>query len=569
MAAFSSHAAQAKLFLCASLRGCAQLAFCDSTAAGLLILGGITLTSAFAGLGAFAGALFGTVAGRFIPAYGREEWGWGLAGFNPAIIGLLCGGFLASAAVDLGFIVAVLTLSMAVDVACRRLLGRFMLPALSCGALLTTYLASLALAPHGAWLWTDAPTGSFIPYGALGGACIAVAMIRKCPFAGAWALLLSVGAYLACWLAEVDPRAAAGLWGITVPLACFGVHAIFLRGSLAGCIAGSVAATFGALIWIAWQASPLAQWLPPLLLPFILGVWSSMLLMRKLTDMPLAQPSLWRIARLLGAARAANREVVAVLPCGTGPQALSSFINGAWLDPQTPRAAFERDHLQMSPRCRRAFWDASDRLRAEARQQNASDSLARLNQLQRDGWIDAVVIQDALLPGPGDTSGALVALHGNVERTQCLDCGAQSVWPPMPVWRRCDLRCPTCQGPVVPALTLFGSAIDTSAASRLGELATRSAVVLVVGDEAREPATLDFLERARRAGATVVFISNGTVSYPRRPADISVTEPEHSFLASLVLVLAVFKVLAAFGTRWTRRAASTMARAKQGGEGAR
>ncbi len=352
----------------------------------MLVLAGVTLASPFAGLGTALGAIFGTVAGRFIPAYAREEWAWGLAGFNPAIIGLLSAGFLASGEIGPSVLIFALASSVFLDVALRRLLGRFMLPSLSAAALVTVYLFSLVLAPPGGWFWTDAAASPLMPFGLLGAVCIVAAMVARSPFAGAWALLLSAVAGLACWLSGHDPRAWMGLWGITVPLASYGVHAIFLRGSLAGCVAGSIAALLGALIWIAWEVSILGHWLPPLLAPFILGVWSSIVVMRRLMKVPLAQPALWRIARAIAAARGHNAEVVALIQGGTGPAAArSSFVSGAWLDPQMPLSAFERERLYMSPRCRQAFWDAVDRLRTEAGGLSAGNSLAAFDPLAAGG----------------------------------------------------------------------------------------------------------------------------------------------------------------------------------------
>jgi len=568
MAAFFRLAAEARQFLWVLLRGCAQLAFCDSPIAGALVLAGITLASPFSGLGTLLGALFGTMAGRLLPAYGRDEWAWGLASFNPAIIGLLWGGFLASGEVHPVLLLPVLALSMLFDVTFRRLLSPLMLPSLSTGALTTVYVISLVAAPAGGWFWTEAPANAFVPFGLLGAACIFAAMALKSPFAGVWALLLSAITFVAGWLADHDPRTLVALWGITVPLACFGVHAVFLRGSLAGCVAGTIAASLAALIWVAWEASPLARWVAPLLLPFILGVWLSIILMRELTAVPLAQPGFWRVARLIHAARAANRDVVALIQRGAGPGASrSSFISGAWIDPQVPRAAFEHERLQTSLRCRQAFWDACDRLRKEAGH-SVGNLPTRIARLQRDGWLQAVVIQDVMFPTDSVRLGAMVPLHGDIQRTQCLDCGEESAWPPMSVWRRCDLRCVGCQGAVVPAITLFGRTIDDATSSRLRELEARCGVVLILGDEAAEPATLAFLERARNAGATVVFVSDSAPGYPRRPADISVAEPVGRFLGFLAFVLAGCPAFSGAWTHRTRRAFARIAAGRQGGEAA-
>ena len=551
MAAPSRLTGEAKLFLWALLRGCAQIAFCDSPMAGVLVLAGITLASPFSGLGTLLGALFGTIASRRMSAYRREEWAWGLAAFNPAITGLLWGGFFASGEVHPLLLVPVLALSMLLDRAFRHLLRPLMVPALSSGALVTVYLVSLMAAPPGGWFWTEAPANALVPFAFLGAGSIFVAMALKSPFAAVWALLLSAITFLAAWLADNDTRTLVGLWGIGVPLACFGVHAIFLRGSLAGCIAGTIAAALTSLIWVIWESSPLARWLPPLLSPFIFGAWLSIILMRKLMTVPLAHPGFWHVAYILAAARAAGREVAALIQgCGSGPGGPpSGFISGAWLDPQVPRSMFEREHLQTSSRCRQAFWDACDRLRNEVKHR-ASNLPLRVDRLQRDGWLQAVVIQDVRLPTEFAQLGAVVPLHGDVQRTQCLDCGAANPWPPMAVWRHCDVRCATCHGAVVPAITLFGAAIDNATASRLRELEARCAMVLALGDEASEPATLAFLDRARKAGATVAFISDGAPSYPRRPGDISVSEHMARFLGFLHFVLAGWP---AFSGEWKRR----------------
>ena len=89
MAALSRASAEARDVVSAVLRGCGQVAFCDSRSGGALILGGVLLAAPFSALGMLYGALVGTVVGRVWPLYPREGWTWGLAGFNPAIIGLV------------------------------------------------------------------------------------------------------------------------------------------------------------------------------------------------------------------------------------------------------------------------------------------------------------------------------------------------------------------------------------------------------------------------------------------------------------------------------------------------
>lgn len=568
MAARSSFAADTRLFVRAWFRGCAQIAFCDSPSTGLLLVAGIALADPFAGLGALLGALFGTAVGRLTCAYPREEWSWGLAGFNPAIVGLMGGGFFAAGEGRLAVLGAALAASVALDVALRRLLARCRLPALSSGAAAAVYATSFLLAPTGAWFWIDAAVTDFVPYGLLGAALILLATAIQSPFAAIWAWLLAAAVCILSFLCGHDPRTLVGLWGITVPLASFGVHAVFLRGSLAGCAGGTLAALLGALLWIAWQASGLGDWLPPLVLPFILGVWLSMQLMRTLAALPAVQPARWRVVRKILATRRGEREVVALVQ-GTSDAPVSGFVSGAWLDPQTPRAAFDVDRLRLSPRTRQAFWDASARLRLEASQRGDGALWRRTCRLQAAGWIGTVIVQDVMRPPNHEEGRTVLALHGALGRARCLDCGEESPWPPMAVWRRCDLRCTNCQGPMSPGITPFGGAIDHAVARRLEDVATRCGLVLVLGPEAVEPATLGFLERVRAAGGAVAFVSGGGSGHPRHPADISLCEPPESFLAFLERSLGVARCLARGASPRTRTAGAPTSATNAGGGAAR
>jgi NAD-dependent SIR2 family protein deacetylase/urea transporter len=499
-------------------------------------------------------------AGRFTSVYRRDDWACGLASFNPAIVGLLWGGFLASGEVHTAFLLPLLGLSMLLDVAFRRLLARVQLPALSVGAFATVYLVSLAAAAPGTWFWTDAPIHAFVPFGLMGAACIVAAMMMQSAFAALWALLLAALVLLAGWLTGQDAFSLIGLWAITVPLASFGVHAVFLRGALTGCIVGTVAALLAALIWIVWQSTALADRLPPLLMPFILGVWLSIILVRRLRVWPLTHPAFWRVVSLLAAARAGDRQVVALVgDVSNAGLAASSFFSGAWLDSQLPRDDMSVEQLHASSRCRQRFWEACERLRVEAARRQAGDIAKSLAKLQRCGQLGAIVVQDVLRPGEAAGASDIVFLHGDVDRTLCLDCKARSDWPPLPVWRRYDLRC-GCQGPLVPNITPFGGALAESVLHRLDELAAHCAAVLVVGEEACEPATAAFLEHARRRGASVVFLTNRPGSYPRRSGDLSLHAPA---LASLELLCVVLKVRRIVMHADIRRSGRRFARAVQ------
>jgi urea transporter len=529
----------------ATLRGCAQLAFCDSPAAGVLVLVGLAFVSPHAALGALVGSAFGTLAARFVPGYGREDWSWGLASFNPAIVGLLWDGLLASGEVSPLWLALPLATSMALDVLLRRLLARWMLPALSAAALLTVYLTNALVAPPGGWFWTDAPMNALLPWGVLGAACIFGAMMAKSFFAGLWALIAAAIAFLASYLAGVDPHSTAGLWAITVPLASFGLHAIFLRGSRLGCTTGTVAAVIAAALWIAWERSALGDALPPLLAPFILGVWGAALVMRKVAASPLADGGTWQALAAIARARNENREVWALVPSAAGAAASASpFVAGTWLDPSVPRSTFEHARLAASPRCRQAFWDACDRLRTYACEDSGAAATSPAGPIDpaiaralRAGCIDRVATCDAAVGSLDLALEAMVPLHGDLTQVGCLECGARSAWPPRGMWRRADLRCAACQGPVVPALTPFGLPSDVASLARLGRDAERCAVLLVLDDPPSDPTVEGFIAQMRRGGRTIVFAPCPARRRARREDELALSVAGERLLAYAIVLV--------------------------------
>jgi urea transporter len=566
MAAASSLAAEARRFTQAWLRGCAQIAFCDSPPTGLLVVAGIALVAPLAGIGALIGALFGTVAGRVTRVYARDEWAWGLAGFNPAIVGLMCGGLVASREIGVPLVLGALGASVALDVAFRRLLGRLRLPALSLAAVTTLYLGSLLVAPAGAWLWVDAPGNAFLPYGLLGAALLSTAAAIKAPFPAAWALLLGAVALLAGMLAGYEPAEIVGLWGVAVPLASFGMHAVFLRNSLAGLAAGTLAAMFAAAAWWGWQASLLGDWLPPLVMPFIVGVWLSFLSMRVVAACSAGQRARWLVLHRLIAARREGRGVVALVQRVSDAPPLG-FVSGIWLDPNLPRSAFTRAQLAASPGIRRAYWEAAERLRAESERLPRGPLQGRVERLCARRWIDALIVQDVMwrrveLPG-----AKAFSLHGNLERARCLDCGEESPWPPRALWRRVDLRCATCQGPLAPGVTPYGTEPDAIIVQRLADLAASCGLALVLGDDAPEPATEVFLGRVRDAGGAVAFLSSGGARPMRCPSDVSVAGSPERSLAFLDLGLGVAALLSRASPSRSGSGRETLSAAQQG-EGA-
>lgn len=106
-----------------------------------------------------------------------------------------------------------------------------------------------------------------------------------------------------------------------------------------------------------------------------------------------------------------------------------------------------------------------------------------LAELERRGFVRAVVTQniDALHSRAG--SREVVEVHGSIRSAQCLGCLwtepadavlAQLAKQPVP-------RCPHCGAVLKPGVVLFGELLPPGAMERAVELARSSALVLVVG----------------------------------------------------------------------------------------
>ena len=264
-----------------TFRGLAQLAFAESPLAGALVLFAIACLSPWGAFAAIIGTLWGTAAGFWRPVCPRESWLMGLSGYNPAIIGILWGGFFLSGRPDAAEFAAALIICVALDTGLRRLLAIWQLPVLSMPAVITAYLAAIYYASHNQWFWLD---GVSMPLGrasiVASAICIVAAMATVSVPATIQTVVLSlISAVLAARVFDVDIMVLWGLWAFTVAPANFAIQAIFIPDPKRGQVAGFFAAILGALIWSIWVFGGFVT-LPPLLAPFILATWVTMVLFR-------------------------------------------------------------------------------------------------------------------------------------------------------------------------------------------------------------------------------------------------------------------------------------------------
>jgi NAD-dependent deacetylase len=527
---------------CVPLRGLAQLVFAERVDAGVLVLLAIALVSPWCALGSFLGSVFGSVAGRVLPIYTRTEWRLGLAGFNGAIIGILWGGFFASGAPRPLLFAAALTLCVLMEAVLRALLRPLSLPPLSMPAVLAAMLIDFVLAPPGTWFWMSAgapPLGTGGIYAAI--VCVVLAAATRHQAATLQALVLAaVAMWLATSVPGLAPPDSSGLWAFAVAPASFAAQALLAPGVLAGRLAGLAAAVLAAGIWYAWQLTGLAGLVQPLLLPYIAAAWMAALWLRRYGRTPWLEPDFWRACRALAHARRDGARVIALTGGRLGePLGIPDFPSGSWRDPALPASAYSRERFAESLRCRRICWDACETLRGRARLHGPSPVHAALARLRRRRVIDAVLT--TAVDGLQDDGEAAetVALFGDLNTVQCIDCGARQGWPPARVWHRWDLHCQACGGLLAPGVTFPGDALPVETERRARQLAAGCRVLLVIGHTRASTVDAGVVDRARRHGARIVFVNQGPVAHTLHAGDRVIAAPMAAVLGALARVLAL------------------------------
>lgn len=266
------------------LRGLAQVAFSESPWAGLFVMGAIVVLAPWSAMGALVGGLVGLVAGRFQKNLSLAQWEVGLAGFNPAIVGILWGLTYAAGDAGLGILAFLLALCVGIEYAMRPLFARLQLPLLSMPAMVTAYLATAIYASYDAVFWQHLPPLVLGNFGlVLAAVMIGAAMVTQSMRATVLTAAVVAMVLGAAGLPGFALIGAQGLWAFTVGPVVFGIYGVFLTGPYRGALAALLGAGLAALIWMIWVNTPLQSLAPPSLVPFILGTWITLAIVSRLS----------------------------------------------------------------------------------------------------------------------------------------------------------------------------------------------------------------------------------------------------------------------------------------------
>lgn len=523
-----------------ALRGLAQVAFADKAVAGVLVLGAIAAVSPWGAVGAAVGAVAGTVSGRFQKSLMEPEWEAGLSVPNPAIVGILWGSAFSVGQSGIGLFLLALLGCMGLEQMFRPLMRRIRLPMLSAPAMATGYLLDAVYSVFGDSFWRLPEVPPFgeasVPLAAL---LVAGALLTKSRIATALAAIFAASAALISgWAFEIGAIGPVGLWGFTVAPAIFGVHAVFLATSALGGWAGLFAGALGAIIWSLWVTASFSSIAPPLLTPFILAVWVTVGIIRRLKGPTILEPMLWRAAEEIRRARGAGKSVVALTGAGISTASgIPDYVSGSWLHPGVPVSTYSFERFVSSPQCRREYWDACSDFRKVVERTRPNPAHHALAELERSGWLMTVITQnvDALHQDGG--ADAVVELHGRIATVNCLGCGWIGEWPPEGVWRHYDLHCPTCSGLLKPSVIAMGEQIPPAVWEAAKKAVENCGVMIVIGSQMAVSSARELLSTARENGAKVVIVTTGQLTLDPELGDVILEQKAENLLPALAVLL--------------------------------
>ena len=133
-----------------------------------------------------------------------------------------------------------------------------------------------------------------------------------------------------------------------------------------------------------------------------------------------------------------------------------------------------------------------------------NDAHRALAELERRGYVRAVVTQNIDLLHERAGTRELVEVHGSIRQCECIDCRA--VYPP---------RCPSCRSVLKPGVGMFGELLPEAAIDRAFELAREAALLLVVGSTLEVTPVGSLPWDTKEAGGAVAIVNLGPTAFDR------------------------------------------------------
>jgi len=158
-----------------------------------------------------------------------------------------------------------------------------------------------------------------------------------------------------------------------------------------------------------------------------------------------------------------------------------------------------------------------------------------LAELERRGWVDAVVTQniDRLHARAGSRN--VVEVHGSIATSSCLDCGEV-----VPMDEAVSLlpvpACPRCGRVLKPDVVMFGELLPAGAVDRAVHLVSEARLLLVVGSSLEVYPVAGLPLETLAAGGRVAIVNRGPTQLDRQ-ASVCVDAGAGETLAALSALL--------------------------------
>ena len=142
-----------------------------------------------------------------------------------------------------------------------------------------------------------------------------------------------------------------------------------------------------------------------------------------------------------------------------------------------------------------------------------NDAHHALAELERRGFVQAMVTQNIDLLHTRAGSREVVEVHGSIRTASCLACGHREPLEesllPVP-------RCPDCGAVLKPDVVFFGELLPPAAIDRAYELARGAALMLVVGSALEVYPVAELPLETLRAGGSLAIVNRGPTALDER-----------------------------------------------------
>ncbi|MED5579064.1 MAG: urea transporter [Nitrospinota bacterium] len=520
----------------------AQIAFSNKPINGLLILLAIFFVSPFGAAGALIGASIAVESIRPKRRSNNPYWLLGILGYNPAILGIIWGATLSRLDSKSFLFLPSVFLCIAIDRFTRPYFESLKIPPLAFSSLITAWIFETIFLMFGDSFWISS---NLISFGNIG-AIICVFLVGLVLFLEAPLPALSSFVIVAIfssmsgqllfnsWIGPVS------LWGFTVAPAFFCCFAIFLPNSKIGVQTGILATISSSLIWIVYYYLNF-KWVPePLMMPFILGTWISILITLKNKDKSRLSlnPLVWDAVKKIKETKKYKGKTIVLSGAGISTASgIPDYASGIWLPRGDSVAEYEYGNFLTSPLSRKKYWSACSNFRNISTKATPNISHNVLADLEKKGWINSIVTQN--VDGLHQKAGSInvIELHGNIQKVKCLNCQNETNWPQNTIWENAEMICEICNGFLKPSVIAIGENLNVKDWEQSKEKFKTCDSLIIIGTQLKISSAVELVAEARRNSAKIIFINPSSIGMPIFSEDTYLPFTSEKVLPSISLLL--------------------------------